>query len=72
MEKPRDRVVSVNGDPEGMTAGDETLPLLANQRHGATSSVTEEPPDKKLGTFFGVFIPCVLSIFGVILFLRLG
>lgn len=32
----------------------------------------EEGQKKGLSTFFGVFVPCVLSIFSVILFLRLG
>eukprot|EP01147_Barroeca_monosierra_P000353 gene353-7852_t len=34
--------------------------------------VTNDSPHKGLSTFFGVFVPCVLSIFSVILFLRLG
>lgn len=33
---------------------------------------TEKPPAGKLGTFAGVFTPSILTILGIILFLRLG
>jgi len=38
------------------------------------ASFSPEAEGKKegLSTFFGVFVPCVLSIFSVVLFLRLG
>jgi len=32
----------------------------------------DNKPDKKLGTFAGVFTPSVLTILGIILFMRLG
>ena len=37
-----------------------------------TKDESSSPPPKKLSTFFGVFVPCVLSMFSVILFLRMG
>lgn len=41
---------------------------------GLTSLLGEDNPKKTsgLGMFLGVFVPCVLSIFGVIIFERLG
>lgn len=32
----------------------------------------EQPTKNRLGTFFGVYIPTVLGIFGVVIFLRLS
>ena len=34
--------------------------------------LSEQPTGNRLNTFFGVFVPCLLSIFGVILFERIG
>ncbi len=39
--------------------------------HGTSSNPTHTPPGK-LGTFTGVFTPSILTILGIILFLRLG
>lgn len=36
------------------------------------SSLLDQPTGNQLNTFFGVFVPCLLSIFGVILFERIG
>ena len=33
--------------------------------------ILEEEPNK-FGAFLGVFVPCILMLFGVIIFLRLG
>lgn len=37
-----------------------------------SSRETDEKPMKKLSTFFGVIIPTVLSMFSVVVFLRIG
>ncbi|XP_019848754.1 PREDICTED: solute carrier family 12 member 9-like [Amphimedon queenslandica] len=54
--------ISIDGLPQ-----DEGVPLLQKK-------VTQkyEARKKKLGMIFGVTIPCILSIFSVVLFLRLG
>ena len=41
-----------------------------NHRHGSTSKSTES--QARFGTFGGVFTPCVLTILGVIMFMRTG
>lgn len=38
----------------------------------ADSSAVNVESSKKFGTFLGVFVPCILMLFGVIIFLRLG
>ncbi|XP_071945617.1 solute carrier family 12 member 9-like [Antedon mediterranea] len=56
-----------------MDEPDEKSPLLRYQLLGRSLSTDAgHPNDKKLSTFFGVFLPCVLSMFSVILFLRIG
>ncbi|KAF9977577.1 hypothetical protein BGZ73_005560 [Actinomortierella ambigua] len=47
-------------------SADPVFPVTLNPALAATK------PSSKLGTFSGVFIPCVLSIWGIILFLRFG
>eukprot|EP00164_Ancoracysta_twista_P004589 GFYU01006193.1.p1 GENE.GFYU01006193.1~~GFYU01006193.1.p1 ORF type:complete len:905 (+),score=254.32 GFYU01006193.1:71-2716(+) len=39
---------------------------------GTEEEVQAENHGNQLGTFMGVYIPCMMSIFGVIIFLRLG
>ncbi|XP_033097736.1 solute carrier family 12 member 9-like isoform X1 [Anneissia japonica] len=52
---------------------DEKSPLLRYHLLGKSMSVDAgRSNDRKLSTFFGVFLPCVLSMFSVILFLRIG
>ncbi|KAJ9468081.1 member 9 [Diplonema papillatum] len=46
--------------------------LLPHQGGRVTSDWRPKVTKQGLGTFMGVFIPCVLSIVGVVLFLRLG
>eukprot|EP00003_Mantamonas_plastica_P015111 TRINITY_DN2580_c0_g1_i4.p1 TRINITY_DN2580_c0_g1~~TRINITY_DN2580_c0_g1_i4.p1 ORF type:complete len:930 (-),score=290.19 TRINITY_DN2580_c0_g1_i4:2-2746(-) len=56
--------------------------LMAEQHHSgplggifnrSTQNASKaQPGDGKLSTFMGVYVPCMLSIFGVILFERLG
>lgn len=41
-------------------------------RHGSVQNQLKSPQPGKLGTFAGVFTPSVLTILGIILFLRLG
>ncbi|XP_065190112.1 solute carrier family 12 member 9-like isoform X2 [Sycon ciliatum] len=59
-------------------AASEKTPLVAASLTNATDAeaavtLSDSPAQKKkLSTFFGVVVPCVLSIFSVILFLRLG
>lgn len=36
------------------------------------ASISEVEETQKFGTFLGVFVPCILMLFGVIIFLRLG
>ncbi|NJL29024.1 MAG: hypothetical protein HC897_14620 [Thermoanaerobaculia bacterium] len=42
------------------------------QRPTQTMSETNTPTAAKLGTFYGVFTPSILTILGVVLFLRTG
>src|ERR1700722_7182522 len=35
-------------------------------------NTSESKNNQKFGTFFGVYVPCILMLFGVIIFLRLG
>eukprot|EP00761_Pharyngomonas_kirbyi_P014727 gb/GECH01014757.1/.p1 GENE.gb/GECH01014757.1/~~gb/GECH01014757.1/.p1 ORF type:complete len:964 (+),score=178.28 gb/GECH01014757.1/:1-2892(+) len=63
-----------------MSEGAQPLLLNEDSSYGTSglkfvkSDETESKEDTsgKLGLFMGVLVPCVLSIFGVILFLRLG
>ncbi|MCK5826849.1 MAG: hypothetical protein KAG93_07430, partial [Desulfuromusa sp.] len=41
-------------------------------KNNIDKSSVDNKPDKKLGTFAGVFTPSVLTILGIILFMRLG
>ncbi len=38
----------------------------------STESVVNNSVNQKFGTFLGVYVPCILMLFGVIIFLRLG
>ncbi|CAI7995534.1 Solute carrier family 12 member 9 [Geodia barretti] len=51
-------------------ASDENRPLLS--RHARQIEERRKAKQKKLTMVFGVTIPCILSIFSVVLFLRLG
>lgn len=49
----------------GMDSFSEKLPLLVIKNR-------DNKNDGKLSTFFGVIIPCILSMFSIILFMRVG
>lgn len=60
-----------------MTATLEKPPApqqVANDPQPSITSVTHSEAEEngKFGTFMGVFVPCILMVFGVIIFLRLG
>lgn len=62
---------SINSSPDD----DELLPLMTSPSLRQDSPLSEDfsvPKQKGLGLFEGVFVPCVLSIFSVVLFLRMG
>jgi amino acid transporter len=48
----------------------ELTPVLEQKQNGARCASSAGP--RKFGTFLGVFVPAVLMLFGVIIFLRLG
>ena len=61
--------ISISIDPS------ENLPLVQNEFNINNEDVVKKKKKKKikkLGMLTGVFIPVILNIFGVILFLRLG
>ena len=37
-----------------------------------TQAPPGQPPKQLLGTFMGVFLPCICTIFGIIVYMRLG
>lgn len=41
-------------------------------KSSAADCIETKEKDQKFGTFLGVFVPCILMLFGVIIFLRLG
>ena len=45
---------------------------VAQNRRTSSRSNNSVPGEEKLGTFLGVFTPSILTILGVILFLRSG
>ncbi|HEV8053134.1 MAG TPA: hypothetical protein VGP47_11620, partial [Parachlamydiaceae bacterium] len=46
---------------------------IFNTKKTSSSASTISPDEnKKFGTFLGVYVPCILMLFGVIIFLRLG
>ena len=47
---------------------------INNQENLLVHDVPRDSPknNQKFGTFFGVYVPCILMLFGVIIFLRLG
>ena len=48
------------------------MSALPSQNNEDTSQKTHQENSGKLGTFAGVFTPSILTILGIILFLRLG
>ena len=59
----------MSGRPSDITDDSFKLDMIAN----ASRKIENKPPSvPKLGTFSGVFTPSVLTILGIILFLRLG
>lgn len=49
-----------------------SLQHLLPSRNRTKGTAAPSSDSKKFGTFLGVFVPCILMLFGVILFLRLG
>ena len=54
----------------GLLEKEEGLSAIVSEDGIATTS-TNQPQKNKLGTVLGVYLPCILGIFGAILFLRL-
>ncbi|XP_071502721.1 solute carrier family 12 member 9-like [Diadema antillarum] len=61
-----------SGGGGGGISGDENTPLLRYELNRSVSAVNPANNARNLSTFFGCFMPCVLSIFSAILFLRVG
>eukprot|EP00124_Ichthyophonus_hoferi_P004699 Ihof_evm1s552 gene=Ihof_evmTU1s552 len=69
---PTSSVGSIHEASSGQEAEPGYSVDLAKDDTIDSASVTEPPSTRKFGTWDGVFISCVINIFGVILFLRMG
>ncbi|XP_043541879.1 solute carrier family 12 member 9-like isoform X1 [Chiloscyllium plagiosum] len=49
-----------------------TVPELGRSTAAGTRKEAQHPAPKKLSTFFGVVVPTLLSMFSVVVFLRIG
>jgi hypothetical protein len=60
----------------GQGDASQSIRLLEKSERGIRGPLLQEDDPQysrnKLGTFFGVYIPTVLGIFGVVIFLRLS
>ncbi|MBA3815174.1 MAG: amino acid permease [Parachlamydiaceae bacterium] len=54
-----------------MTNSLETINFL-NPKEINSKAIPTSTENQKFGTFLGVYVPCILMLFGVIIFLRLG
>ncbi|XP_053119704.1 solute carrier family 12 member 9 [Hemicordylus capensis] len=65
------RLFRVSGEGEMLGATQEETPLVVGVV-GSASGAAHPDPARQLSTFFGVFVPTVLSMFSIVVFMRIG
>lgn len=66
------RLSRLSGDAEMAGVAQEEAPLVVGSASGGGGSSAGHDPARQLSTFFGVIVPTVLSMFSIVVFMRVG